>query len=57
MRAAGYPSPAQDYLDGRRDLNAHLIKDITSTYMARVSNNDGCAVTRSWILASIVDAS
>ncbi|MDQ0675011.1 hypothetical protein [Arthrobacter sp. W4I7] len=29
--AAGYPSPAQDYFDGRLDLNAHLIKDITST--------------------------
>ena len=35
--AAGYPSPAQDYFDGRIDLNAHLIKDITSTYVVRVS--------------------
>ena len=31
--AAGYPSPAQDYFDGRIDLNEHLIKDITSTYV------------------------
>lgn len=23
--AAGFPSPAQDYFDGRIDLNAHLI--------------------------------
>jgi DNA polymerase V len=23
--AAGYPSPAQDYFDGRIDLNEHLI--------------------------------
>jgi DNA polymerase V len=37
--AAGYPSPAQDYFDGRIDLNAHLIKDITSTYVVRVSGD------------------
>lgn len=37
--AAGYPSPAQDYFDGRIDLNEHLIKDITSTYVVRVSGN------------------
>ncbi|KUM39314.1 MAG: translesion error-prone DNA polymerase V autoproteolytic subunit [Arthrobacter sp.] len=35
--AAGYPSPAQDYFEGRLDLNAHLIKDVTSTYVVRVS--------------------
>ncbi|MGP4033606.1 LexA family protein [Pseudarthrobacter sp. 1C304] len=35
--AAGYPSPAQDYFEGRIDLNAHLIKDVTSTYVVRVS--------------------
>lgn len=35
--AAGYPSPAQDYFEGRIDLNAHLIKDATSTYVVRVS--------------------
>jgi len=28
--AAGYPSPAQDYFDGRIDLNEHPIKDITA---------------------------
>ena len=37
--AAGYPSPAQDYFEGRIDLNEHLIKDITSTYVVRVSGN------------------
>lgn len=37
--AAGYPSPAQDYFDGRIDLNEHLIKDITSTYVVRVAGN------------------
>ena len=35
--AAGFPSPAQDYFDGRIDLNAHLIKNVTSTYVVRVS--------------------
>jgi DNA polymerase V len=35
--AAGYPSPAQDYFDGRIGLNEHLIKDITSTYVVRVT--------------------
>jgi DNA polymerase V len=37
--AAGFPSPAQDYFDGRIDLNEHLIKDITSTYVVRVSGD------------------
>ena len=37
--AAGYPSPAQDYFDGRIDLNAHLIKDITSTFVVRVTGD------------------
>ncbi|MDQ0756569.1 LexA family transcriptional regulator [Arthrobacter sp. B3I4] len=37
--AAGYPSPAQDYFEGRIDLNEHLIKDITSTYVVRVSGD------------------
>jgi DNA polymerase V len=31
--AAGYPSPAQDYFDGRIDLNDHPITDATSTYV------------------------
>lgn len=37
--AAGYPSPAQDYFDGRINLNEHLIKDVTSTYLVRVSGH------------------
>lgn len=36
---AGYPSPAQDYFDGRIDLTAHLIEDVTSTYIVRVSGD------------------
>ena len=37
--AAGYPSPAQDYFDRRIDLNEHLIKDITSTFVVRVTGD------------------
>lgn len=37
--AAGFPSPAQDYFDGRINLNDHLIKDVTSTYVIRVSGH------------------
>ncbi|WP_314216579.1 translesion error-prone DNA polymerase V autoproteolytic subunit [Pseudarthrobacter equi] len=37
--AAGFPSPAQDYFDGRIDLNEHLIKDVTSTFVVRVSGH------------------
>lgn len=37
--AAGFPSPAQDYFDGRIDLNEHLIKDVTSTFIVRVSGH------------------
>ncbi|KIA73418.1 SOS mutagenesis protein UmuD [Arthrobacter sp. MWB30] len=36
---AGYPSPAQDYFDGRLDLNEHLIADITSTFIVRVTGH------------------
>jgi DNA polymerase V len=36
---AGFPSPAQDYFDGRIDLNKHLIRDITSTFLVRVSGD------------------
>jgi len=44
--AAGFPSPAQDYFSGRIDLNAHLIKDITCTFLVRVSGHsmDGAGI-------------
>lgn len=37
--ASGFPSPSRDYFDGRIDLNRHLIRDITSTYIVRVSGD------------------
>jgi DNA polymerase V len=44
---AGFPSPAQDYFQGRIDLNKHLIKDITCTFLVRVSGNsmDGAGIS------------
>nr|WP_218649083.1 translesion error-prone DNA polymerase V autoproteolytic subunit [Paenarthrobacter nitroguajacolicus] len=36
---AGYPSPSQDYFDGRLDLNEHLIQDLTSTFIVRVTGH------------------
>ncbi|MBO0909622.1 translesion error-prone DNA polymerase V autoproteolytic subunit [Arthrobacter sunyaminii] len=36
---AGFASPAQDYYDAGIDLNRHLIRDATSTFIMRVSGN------------------
>lgn len=35
--ATGFASPARDYFDGGIDLNRHLIRDRTSTFIMRVS--------------------
>ena len=37
--AAGFPSPADDYMDGALDLNQHLIKHPAATFFCRVSGN------------------
>jgi DNA polymerase V len=34
--AAGFPSPADDYLEDRIDLNRELVRNPTSTFLARV---------------------
>jgi len=36
---AGFPSPAQDYIDIAIDLNRELIKNPKSTFPARVDGN------------------
>lgn len=36
---AGFPSPADDYLEGALDLNAHLVKNPASTFFVRVSGD------------------
>jgi DNA polymerase V len=36
---AGFPSPADDYLEGRIDLNHHLIKHLAATFFVRVAGD------------------
>lgn len=35
--SAGFPSPADEYLEGKLDLNQHLIHNPLATYFVRVS--------------------
>ncbi|MDD4309655.1 MAG: translesion error-prone DNA polymerase V autoproteolytic subunit [Candidatus Cloacimonetes bacterium] len=44
---AGFPSPAQDYIEGKLDLNEHLISHPASTYFVRV---DGYSMIGAGIL-------
>jgi DNA polymerase V len=37
--AAGFPSPADDFLEGRLDLNEKLIRHPAATFFVRVSGN------------------
>ena len=34
---AGFPSPADDYVEGRLDLNKHLVKHPAATFFVRVA--------------------
>ena len=36
---AGFPSPAEDYMEGNLDLNHHLIKHPAATFFVRVSGD------------------
>ncbi len=37
--AAGFPSPAEDYIEGKLDLNKHLIKHPAATFFVRVAGD------------------
>lgn len=37
--SAGFPSPAEDYMEGRLDLNEHLIKNPSATFFVRVTGD------------------
>ncbi|MEM6399338.1 MAG: translesion error-prone DNA polymerase V autoproteolytic subunit [Cyanobacteria bacterium P01_D01_bin.116] len=37
--SAGFPSPAQDYLDANLDLNSYLIKHPAATFFMRMSGD------------------
>ncbi|PPB50294.1 peptidase S24 [Arthrobacter pityocampae] len=47
LTPSGFASPAQDWFEDRIDLNRHLIKDITSTYIVRVCGHamDGAGIS------------
>lgn len=36
---AGFPSPAEDWLEGKIDLNQYLVKNPAATYLLRVSGD------------------
>lgn len=36
---AGFPSPAEDYIEGKLDLNKHLIKHPAATFFVRVAGD------------------
>jgi DNA polymerase V len=37
--SAGFPSPAEDFLEGQLDLNRHLIKNPIATFFVRVTGD------------------
>jgi DNA polymerase V len=37
--AAGFPSPASDYIEGKLDLNEHLIRHPAATFFVRASGD------------------
>jgi len=37
--SAGFPSPAEDYIEGNLDLNTYLIKHPAATFFVKVSGN------------------
>ncbi len=37
--SAGFPSPAEDYVEGQLDLNRHLIKHPVATFYVRVAGD------------------
>jgi len=37
--SAGFPSPAEDYIEGKLDLNKYLIKHPAATFFVKVTGN------------------
>ncbi len=37
--SAGFPSPADDYLEGKLDLNQHLVRNPAATFFVRVTGD------------------
>ncbi|SSR57686.1 DNA polymerase V component [Acinetobacter baumannii] len=57
---AGFPSPAQDYIDKALDMNEHLIKNATSTFIVKVASlsmlNAGIDINDELIVDRSLDA-
>lgn len=51
--SAGFPSPAQDYVDRTLDMNEHLIKNEEATFIVRVASlsmlNAGIDIDDEWL--------
>ena len=37
--SAGFPSPTEDYIEGKLDLNKHLVKHPAATFFVKVTGN------------------
>lgn len=37
--SAGFPSPAEDYIEGKLDLNTHLVKHPAATFFVKVAGD------------------
>jgi DNA polymerase V len=57
---AGFPSPAQDYIDRALDMNEHLIKNETATFIVKVASlsmlNAGIEIDDELIVDRSLDA-
>ncbi|MDU6102068.1 MAG: S24 family peptidase, partial [Acinetobacter sp.] len=58
--SAGFPSPAQDYVDKALDMNEHLIKNETATFIVKVASlsmlNAGIEIDDELIIDRSLDA-
>ncbi|MDA3556693.1 translesion error-prone DNA polymerase V autoproteolytic subunit [Acinetobacter sp. AOR15_HL] len=58
--SAGFPSPAQDYIDKVLDMNEHLIKNETATFIVKVASlsmlNAGIEIDDELIVDRSLDA-
>lgn len=58
--SAGFPSPAQDYVDKALDMNEHLIKNETATFIVKVASlsmlNAGIEIDDELIVDRSLDA-
>lgn len=58
--SAGFPSPAQDYIDKALDMNEHLIKNETATFIVKVASlsmlNAGIEINDELIVDRSLDA-